>query len=259
MPATNEQAFGRRSVLLTKRAMMSLLLATSLAVVVPAMPARAVDATADFSGVWEITGPPGFGRGSAEPNLTPHYAELRDRYQERQRRGEIQDTNGANCVPPGMPGFMTLPYPMEFLFTAGKVTIIQEAFSQWRQIFVDGRPHPADPDPTFNGHSVGHWEGTTLVVDSVGFTPETRLGNSGIQHSDKMRIVETMRLSDPDNLHIEMTTHDPVALQAPWAVNVQYRRRAEWTLAEYVCQQNNRNSTTEDGRADVDLRHEIAE
>ena len=80
-----------------------------------------------------------------------------------------------------MPGIMTQPYPMEFLFTPGKVTIMIEAYSQWRQIFTDGRKHPEDPDLTFNGHSIGHWEGDTLVVDTVGFTTDTALG--GFRHA----------------------------------------------------------------------------
>ena len=89
------------------------------------------------------------------------------------QRGEIEDGPAANCVPNGMPAIMTQPYPLEILFTPGKVTILIEAYAQWRQIFTDGRQHPEDPDLTFNGHSTGHWEGDTLVVDTVGFTTDT--------------------------------------------------------------------------------------
>ena len=209
----------------------------------------------DFGSVWEVTFGGGGGPGEP-PSLTPPYAARLKAYQEAQARGEIQDTPAANCVPNGMPSIMTQPYPIEFLLTPGKVTIMIEAYSQWRQVFTDGREHPEDPDLTFNGHSIGHWEGDTLVVDTVGFTTDTGLGNFGIRHSDKMRIVERLRFTAPDRLQIETTVHDPEALTKPWISTRDYGRHRDWTLAEYVCQQNNRNFTTEDGKAGINLEHD---
>jgi hypothetical protein len=211
----------------------------------------------DFSGVWEITfGPGGFG-GGEPPSFTPPYAARVKEYQDAQRSGAIEDTPAANCVPNGMPSIMTQPYPIELLLTPGKVTILIEAYSQWRQIFTDGRAHPDDPDLTFNGHSIGRWEGEALVVDTVGFTTDTRLGNYAYPHSDKMRIVERMRLASPDTLEIETTVTDPEALTKPWTTTRRYGRHRDWTIAEYVCQQNNRNSFTEDGKAEINLEHEV--
>jgi hypothetical protein len=212
----------------------------------------------ELVGLWEITR--GGGARAARPEgpaLTPAYAAKLRSYQEAQARGEIQDTPAANCVPPGMPGIMTQPYPIELLLTPGKVTILIEAYSQWRQIFTDGRAHPEDPDLTFNGHSIGHWEGDTLVVDTVGFTTDTGLGNFGIRHSDKMRIVERFRLASPARLEIETTVTDPEALTKPLTSTSVYGRHRDWTLAEYVCQQNNRNFTTDDGKAGINLEHEV--
>jgi hypothetical protein len=210
----------------------------------------------DWAGIWEVTfggGP----RGAAfePPALTPAYAAKLKEYQDAQKRGEIQDTPAANCVPNGMPGIMTQPYPMEILFTPGKVTIVIEAYSQWRQIFTDGRKHPDDPDLTFNGHSIGHWEGDTLVVDTVGFTTDTALAGFGVRHSDKMHIVERMHLVDKDKLQIETTITDPEALTKPFTSTRVYGRHRDWTIAEYVCQQNNRNYFTEDGKAGINLKH----
>lgn len=214
----------------------------------------------DFGGLWEITfggGPRGAG---VEPKLTPAYAARLEAYQDAQRRGEIEDTPAANCVPNGMPAIMTQPYPLEMLFTPGKVTILIEAYSQWRQIFTDGRAHPEDPDLTFNGHSIGHWQGDTLLVDTVGFTTDTAMGGfgMGVRHSDKMRIVEHFRLAEPDVLEIETTIVDEEALTEPWTTTRRYGRHRDWTLAEYVCQQNNRNFVTDDGKAGIDLKHEVA-
>ncbi|HEU4619900.1 MAG TPA: hypothetical protein VFV10_17810 [Gammaproteobacteria bacterium] len=208
----------------------------------------------DWSGLWEPTF--GGGRGNQGPELTPEYAARLAQYRAAQKSGRIQDTPSANCVPPGLPGIMTQPYPIEFLFTPGKVTVLIEAYSQWRQIFTDGRPHPDSPDPTFNGHSIGHWEGDTLVVDSVGFDPEVPMGGQyGIEHSDEMRIVERMRKNEKDQLEIETTITDPKALAKPWVSKRVYGRHRDWTLAEYVCS-NNRNFTTAEGKAGIDLTYE---
>ena len=210
----------------------------------------------DWGGIWEVT----FGGGPRgappeQPSLTPAYAAKLKEYQDAQKRGEIQDTPAANCVPNGMPAIMTQPYPMEILFTPGKVTIVIEAYSQWRQIFTDGRKHPEDPDLTYNGHSIGHWEGDMLVVDTVGFTTDTALAGFGMRHSDKMHIVERMHLVDKDRLQIETTITDADALTKPYTGTRVYGRHRDWTLAEYVCQQNNRNYVTEDGKAGINLKH----
>ena len=94
---------------------------------------------------------------------------------EEQPTGPPPEENlAANCLPPGMPGIMGQPYPMEFLMTPGQVTIVIEAYNQIRHIYTDGRPLPADPDPTFYGTSVGHWEGDTLVAETVGFAQVPR-------------------------------------------------------------------------------------
>jgi hypothetical protein len=211
----------------------------------------------DFVGVWEEgLGGGGRGRGRGRgarpqgPVLTPKYEAMYKAYLAH----PPEDTSAANCVPPGMPGIMGQPYPIEFLFTPGKVTILIEAYMQIRHVYTDGRKHPSDPDLTFNGNSIGHWEGDTLVVDSVGFTPATPLG-IGMKHSDKMHIVERMHLTDPDTMVITTTIDDPEALAQPWThTNTLYRHR-DWTLDEYICQQNNRNSVDASGKADINLSH----
>jgi len=210
----------------------------------------------DFGGLWEVTFGGGPRGGGEPPSLTPDYAAKQREYQAAQQRGEIEDTQAANCVPNGMPAIMTQPYPIEILFTPGKVTILIEAYAQWRQIFTDGREHPEDPDLTFNGHSIGHWEADTLVVDTVGFTTDTSLGGAGMRHSAKMHIVERFKLAAPDRLEVTTTIDDPEALTKPFSRTATYGRHRDWTLAEYVCQQNNRNFVTDDGKAGIDLSFE---
>jgi hypothetical protein len=189
----------------------------------------------------------GAGRGGG-PSLTPEYAAKRTAL----LANNPEDNQTANCLPPGMPGIMGQPYPMEFLLTPGQVTILIEAYNQIRHIYTDGRKLPDEPDPTFHGTSVGRWEGDTLIVDTVGFSPTTQIAN-GVPHSDKMRILERFRLADPDTMTIETTITDPEALTMPFTSSRTLRRHRDWTLAEYICEENNRNSVDQSGKARINL------
>ena len=151
-----------------------------------------------------------------------------------------------------MPGIMGQPYPMEFLMTPGQVTIVIEAYNQIRHIYTDGRPLPEDPDPTFYGTSVGHWEGDTLVAETVGFAQVPR--GITFPYSDKMKIVERFHLTAPDTMSIETTIVDPEALTTPYSMGARSLiRHRNWTIAEYICEENNRNSVDENGKAKVNL------
>jgi len=226
----------------------------------------------DFSGVWERAGvggggnpvfgtPPAAGRGAAPqrgaqgprgaagPSFTPQYEAMRAA---AARAPQPEDNSTANCLPPGMPGIMNQPYPMEFLLTPGKVTIVIEAYTQVRHIYTDGRPLPADPDPKFFGTSVARWEGDTLVAETVGFNDHVQLAR-GVPHSDKMKIVERFRLTDPDTMIIETTITDPVVLTAPYTTSSTLRRHRNWTVSEYICEENNRNYVDPAGKAGINL------
>jgi hypothetical protein len=203
----------------------------------------------DFTGVWEVPmGGPGGGMQFSSPSLTPEYAKKK----QEMLANAGQDNTTANCLPPGMPGIMGQPYPMEFLLTPGQVTIVIEAYSMVRHIYTDGRPLPDDPDPTFFGTSIGHWEGDTLVVQSVGFSPQTEL-DFHTPHSDKMRILEKFRLVDPNTMDIETTVTDPEALTQPFVSHRTLKRHRSWTIDEYICEQNNRNYVDKNGKAGINL------
>jgi len=207
----------------------------------------------DLTGVWEIGfggGGGGRGRGGPPqgPSLTPEAAARRKQIQSEPR----EDSQTANCLPPGMPGIMGQPYPMEFLLTPGQVTIVIEAYQQVRHIYTDGRPLPEDPDLKFHGTSVGRWDADTLVVETIGFSPLTDLDRN-LPHSGKMRILERFRLTDANTMNIETTIADPGVLTAPYTANRVLRRQRNWTLAEYICEENNRNFMDSNGKAGVNL------
>ncbi len=210
----------------------------------------------DFTGVWESAfggGGRGRGRGRAGgpppgPQLTPAYAAKRSANVAK----AAEDKETANCLPPGMPGIMGQPYPMEFLLTPGLVTIVIEAYSQVRHIYTDGRPLPDDPDPKFFGTSIGHWENGTLVAETFGFSPQTELAPN-VPHGDKMKILERFTLDDPNTMTIETTITDPDALAAPYTTTRTLKRHRTWTIAEYICEQDNRNYVDPNGKAGINI------
>jgi hypothetical protein len=187
--------------------------------------------------------------GQRGPSFTPKYEAMRAA---AARQPQPEDNSTANCLPPGMPGIMNQPYPMEFLMTPGKVTIVIEAYTEVRHIYTDGRTLPEDPDPKFFGTSIGHWEGNTLIAETAGFNDHVELAR-GVSHSDKMKIVERFRLTDPDTMTIETTITDPEALTAPYTTSATLRRHRNWTISEYVCEENNRNYVDPTGKAGIKL------
>lgn len=206
----------------------------------------------DWGGVWVLK----FRRpapGEAPPEQPALKGTYLARYQAWQK--DVRDNNGvvhketSNCMPPGMPNMMaTGQYPIEFLFTPGRVTTHHEAWMQLRSIYTDGRGHPDDLELGIFGHSIGHWEGQTLVVETIGIKTITELG-PGIKHSDKLKITERIGLSptDPNTLTDEMTMEDPDALEKPYRRLFTFARQRDWSLMEFVCAENDRNPIDKDG------------
>ena len=205
-------------------------------------------------GVWQIDWSALFGAGGRPepPSLTPDAAAKLAAFKAAQKQGENVQNQNANCLPPGVPQIMQMPYPLEFIYGPGRVTIAIETDSQVRRVYTDGRKHPDDPDLTFNGDSVGHWEGDTLVVDTIALEPHTDIA-PGVGHSDKVHIVERYHQTGPDKLEIATTIEDPAVLTKPWTVTRPYLRHKDWQIEEYVCEQNNRDSADSEGRAGFHL------
>ena len=145
-------------------------------------------------------------------------------------------------LPEGMPAWMLITHnAMEVLFTPGRVTMLGESDgNRLRRIYTDGRQHPDDPDPTFHGHSIGKWEGDTLVVDTVGVSPQAYLAISeaaGIPNNGDMQIIERIHLVGKDELHDEIEIIAPKVLTKPWkTTRVYFRQRArKFDIVEGVC------------------------
>ena len=149
-----------------------------------------------------------------------------------------------HCFPTGMPSWMLITHnAFEVLFTPGRVTVLGEGDgNRLRRIYTDGRQHPADPDPSFHGHSIGHWEGGTLVIDTVALLPQAYLAVNeavGIPNDGDMHVVERLHLEGPDTLHDDLEITSAHLLTKPWrTTRTYYRQRAQkYEIVEGVCTQ----------------------
>jgi hypothetical protein len=226
-------------------------------------PSSAQTARPSLTGAWV---PFGAGRG-ADPKVAPpppgpivlkpayakDYAAQRAADAEATKRGEPPPSAAVVCVPYGMPRMMAVAsYPVEILETSGQITIITEAFSEVRRVFMDQPQLPIDEvPPGYYGHSVGRWEGDTLVIDTVGIK-ESVPGYQNLPHSDRMRITERLRLVAPDVLHDQITIDDPVVLEKPVVYTLAYRRMRDYKMVEFICD-NNREYIDEQGKVRMRL------
>ncbi len=217
----------------------------------------------NLTGSWV---PFGGGRG-ADPKLAPPpagpivlKAEYAKDYEARRmadaeatKRGEPPASAAVLCSPYGMPRMMAVAsYPVEILQTAGQVTIITEAFSEVRRVYMNEPQQPIDEvPPGYYGHSVGRWEGDTLIIDTVGIK-ESVPGYSNMPHSSQMRITERLRLITPDVLHDQITIDDPVMLEKPVVYTLAYRRMPGYKMVEFICE-NNREYVDEQGKVRMRL------
>jgi hypothetical protein len=156
---------------------------------------------------------------------------------EADARGQPQYGGYAQCLPDGMPAMMMAMFPMEVLQTPGQITIIQEAYNQVRRIYLNQKQLAIDDaEPGFWGHSVGHWVGDTLVVNTVGIKEEVRF--RGVPHSPNMQIDERMRLLSKDIFEDQVIVTDPEYLTEPWKFTWKYVRKPGYKILEYVCEAN---------------------
>ena len=169
--------------------------------------------------------------GTGDPPWTPTAARQIEELKAAEKAGHPRNVY-INCLPEGMPSFVIMTLnALEFLFTPGRVTILGEFDgNRLRRIYTDGRPHLVDPDLTFNGHSIGRWEGDTLVVDTVGILPQALLpvGQAvALPNNGDMHIVERIRLVGPNTLLFDLTITAPHQLADAWHLTRKFARQAD--------------------------------
>lgn len=144
------------------------------------------------------------------------------------------------CFPPGEPRSMIMPYPFEIVQENSTVYILFQFGSGIRRIYTDGRKHSADITPNWMGDSVGTWQGDTLVVDTVGFKPETWIDPTGVPHSDALHVVERFRRADHGTLEVQFSFDDSKAFTRTWGGTRIYQLASGDTdmSAYFVCEEN---------------------
>jgi hypothetical protein len=159
-----------------------------------------------------------------------------------QDRRQNQFEPHTRCKPSGGPRQFLTPYGVEFV----ELPDLQRMFifdvggpHTFRIIYMDGRPHPKDFPPDYYGHNVGHWEGDTLVIDSVGYNERFWFDRGTHPHTDKLHMIERITRVDMNNIRYEVTVDDPGAYTAPWTGQFTLRYTPGDELFEYVCQDNN--------------------
>jgi hypothetical protein len=195
---------------------------------------RAADGKPDLSGVWVVT------NGSfyltwdlKSEEMLPWAAAL---YKEREANFR-RDTDGIQCLPPGPKAAIGVGgLPIKVIQNPGLVVILHEYQTLFRQIFTDGRALPEDPNPTWMGYSVGHWEGDTLVVTTAGFNDKTTIDLAGHPHTEALRTTERFHRRDIGHMDVQFTFDDPKAYTRPWTLPMEFALLPEQDLIEYVCE-----------------------
>lgn len=186
--------------------------------------------TPDLSGVWLPQSVHDMAAGIEVPFLPWAKAKFQE------NGAAKQSETDRRCLPPGVPRIMLMSRPFEIVQTSGRILFLYEGGAHvWRQVWMDGRAHSKDPNPDWLGHSIGHWEGATLVVDTVGFNDQTWLDDAGHPHSEQLHVVERFTRTNPKAIEYDITIDDPGAYTRPWTSHSTLSFRPSQRLEEDIC------------------------
>jgi hypothetical protein len=176
------------------------------------------------------------------PNVKPWAKEIMKRENEKVLAGGIGFTARTSCMPAGVPAFIEFAAvePTYFIQTPKQVTMIFSGDAQVRRVYLDV-PHSANPKPSWYGESVGHYEGDTLVIDTVGMNDKTFVDSFRTPHSGNLHVVERWKLTDKNTLQVIFRVDDPDTFVEPWSASVRFRRVERELMDEEVCSENNAN------------------
>ncbi len=210
--------------------------AQSVAPTPRATPAQTPASLQDLSGVW-------FGDGAgnnrnlllqpATPLMLPW---VKAKFDSKGATTE-RDPFLEYCEPLGVPRVLLTNVPQKFVQSSNEIVILYERNHDFREIYLDGRQHPKDVDPTWWGHSIGRWEGNTLIVDTIGFNDRTWLDWSGLPHSEALHLVERYQRLDQDNMSLDITVNDPKAYTQSFNAKRMFKLKP-WDIGEDICTLN---------------------
>jgi hypothetical protein len=221
---------------------------------------RTADHKPDLSGVWQLEPArcnvsESVGSCGQDYTVAPEFANIGARlsselpYQpwaaelvKRRAAGIGKDDPVALCKPAGALRLLTYPPYRKLIQMPGLIVILSERDVTFRQIFLDARPLPKDPNPSFNGYSVGRWDGDTLIVETIGFRDGIWLDRRGSPLTEAARMTERFRRTNFGNLDIEVTIDDPKAYTKPWTAKLHQMLVPDTDLLEYYCQDNEKDT-----------------
>lgn len=178
-----------------------------------------------------------------DPELTPAARRVWDEIRGSMAQGHVVLDSTAACVPPGTPRLMTRVYPIQWIRYEKGYALIHEFGNEIRWIYMDGRSAPQGDDliPTFNGYSVGHWEGRDLVVETTGFKTQSEGGwpvwiQMGVRTTAELKLLERYSLgADGKSLQVVITMIDPGTFARPWITGKRFDLRSDVDIMEFTC------------------------
>lgn len=194
---------------------------------------RTPDGKPDLSGIWTATTKldSDFARTDAPP-----WAQEQAR---RREENPASDSWATLCLPPGP--MINFTGPLKFVQTPRAITVLHEVSNNFRQIFMDGRELPQDPNPTWQGYSIGRWDDDTLVVDTIGFNDKSLVGRPAYPHSEALHVTERYRRRDFGHIDLQMTIDDPKVFSRPFTIRAELVIDAKTELLEFVCNENEKS------------------
>jgi len=196
---------------------------------------RTAEGKPDLSGIWSTPDGKYLQNLAADVDKVPFQPWAEALFNERRAR-EGKGRPSERCLPHGITDFDALPWPRKILQTRDVVVILFEAYNHYRQIFLDGRQQPQDPQPTWFGYSSGKWDGDTLVVDTIGFNNETWLDDGGHPHSDALHVIERFHRKDFGHMELQVTIDDPKAYTKPWSATMNLELMPDTEMIEFICE-----------------------
>jgi len=194
----------------------------------------------DFSGVWQKPYVPDMSKdgkdqkGFAVLPFTP-WGEA-----EWKKYDAAEGDYTGSCLPFGLSRSVNTPEPMQIMQSEKYFTFLFEQNSWFKVVPIDGRAH-GNGIPTWFGDSVGHWEGDTLVIDTVNFNGKTRLDTIGHPHSEQLHLIQKFRRPDLGHISYEMIVDDPKTFTRTWNNTRTFTLRPDWEMMEYSCEENNKS------------------
>ena len=206
--------------------------------------AQSAPASHDLSGVWNATS--GLYQFAAfskdEPPMTPWGKAKFDAARPSQGPNgvKLNETNDRvyKCTPPGMPYIYIQLFPVQIIQTPKEVIELFEYDHIVRHIYIDGRKHPSAVKPSYNGHSIGHWEDDALVVDTIGLNGKNWLDRVGHPESAQMHIFERIHRVDEKTLQVDLKFDDAKSYTKPWTAQIRFLLHPDWDILEHICEDN---------------------